>query len=67
MGLFSEVSSGIHAEKLEKILFAGIKTRNSEVINFLKTNVYLVYLEEIAETWGADKVNKELRRVYGGK
>ncbi|MEK6940065.1 MAG: hypothetical protein AABX31_05030 [Nanoarchaeota archaeon] len=43
MGILSEIHAGHEASRLEKVLLRAIDTRNPEVIDFCKKNVYHLY------------------------
>ena len=63
MGLIYETAY-IDAGRLEEILNKGIETKNKKIIDFLKTNIYPLYLEDIEETSGAYEENPEIKEVY---
>lgn len=67
MGLAGETMHQMEAEDLEKVLIKGIKTNNQDIVNFLKENVYPMYQDHVAETWGAYKETKLIKENYGGK
>ena len=64
MSVFSEILAEMEAERLAKVLRNGLKTGDKSIIDFLKKEIYPLYLGEIQETFGAYKEDDEIKRNY---
>ena len=63
MGTFGELMAEITAKQLESILLDGIATGNSDIIEF-NTQVYEMYLSEIAEIWSEYNIPEIIQQYY---
>lgn len=64
MSVFSETLAKMEAERLAKVLRNGLNTGDKSIIDFLKKEVYPLYLGEVHETFGAYKEDLEIRKSY---
>ena len=60
MSLASEIHAGASAKRLEEALNAGILTNNEDIINYLKKEIYPIYQDHLAETFGAYNGDKKI-------
>jgi len=65
MSLSSIEESAKEAKCLEVILEKGIENGNSQVIGFLKDEIYPSYKIAVQETFDAYPKNESIERVYG--
>ena len=65
MGMFSEVHAAYSADRLEKILRAGLEQDNADVTAFLKEHLYPYYESEVGETWGGHEIPNDIRETFG--
>jgi len=50
MGMFSEIHASINAKNLKKVLLVAMN-ENDNVKEFVKKNIYNLYLNECGEAW----------------